>query len=346
VRYWLASSIAGSVAIATKRLRRPTHIGRILLALLLVSPATAQETLEEVVVTGEQPGPALWQVSKGDHSLWIVGTLTPLPGKMTWRSKQVEASVKRSGEVLANSSIRGDLKGGRFAALRLLPSIMRLRANPDGATLNQILSPDVYARWARLHRKYFGKDPADKERWRPMFAADALYDQALKRSGLSQREVVAPKIEQLAKGAKIRIRKREFRVPITDARGLIAEFAATPRDKDIACMVATLDRIEQDLPNMLARAEAWAKGDIARLRALPYASQAETCIEAALNGPRLRAMFEQQKAALEADWLGVINYLLLTHQTSVTTLSMPELLGKDGMLAKLAQRGYTITEPQ
>jgi uncharacterized protein YbaP (TraB family) len=322
------------------------YIGRLLLALLLITPAAAQETLEEVVVLGEQPGPAMWQVSKGDHSLWIVGTLTPLPSKMTWRSKQVEATVKRSGEVLAGSSVRGDLQGGRFAAMRLIPSLLRLRANPDGATLQQILPTETYERWTRLYRKYFGKDPTDKERWRPMFAADALYEKALERSGLSPREVVSPKIEQLAKAAKIRVRKREFRVPINDPRGLIAEFATTPRDKDIACLVATLDRIEKDLPNMRARAEAWAKGDVARLRALPYSNQTETCIEAALNGPRLRAMFEEQKAALIADWLGVTSYLLLAHETSVTTLGLSELLGKDGMLAKLAQRGYTITEPQ
>ena len=44
--------------------------------------------LDEVLVTGERPGPAMWKVSKGDHTLWIMGTLSPLPSKMTWRSKQ------------------------------------------------------------------------------------------------------------------------------------------------------------------------------------------------------------------------------------------------------------------
>ena len=64
-----------------------------LLALAALWPSAAvpaQELLEEVLVTGEQPGPAMWKVKRGDHTLWIVGTLTPLPSKMTWRSQQVE----------------------------------------------------------------------------------------------------------------------------------------------------------------------------------------------------------------------------------------------------------------
>jgi hypothetical protein len=35
--------------------------------------------MQEVVVTGEQPGPGLWQVSKGDHVLWVLGTVPLSP---------------------------------------------------------------------------------------------------------------------------------------------------------------------------------------------------------------------------------------------------------------------------
>ena len=37
------------------------------------SSSPAAEAVEEVLVTGEQPGPALWKVTSGEHVLWILG---------------------------------------------------------------------------------------------------------------------------------------------------------------------------------------------------------------------------------------------------------------------------------
>src|ERR1700723_964152 len=58
--------------------------------------------LGEVDVVGEQPGPGLWKVSKGDHVLWLLGTLDHLPRRMTWRSSEVEAALSQSQELLTS----------------------------------------------------------------------------------------------------------------------------------------------------------------------------------------------------------------------------------------------------
>jgi hypothetical protein len=47
-------------------------------------PAAAEPRLEEILVVGEQPGPAMWRVTKGDHTLLIFATLEPLPKDMVW----------------------------------------------------------------------------------------------------------------------------------------------------------------------------------------------------------------------------------------------------------------------
>jgi uncharacterized protein YbaP (TraB family) len=317
------------------------------LALLLSPAAAPQELLEEVLITGEQPGPAMWRVSKDDHTLWIVGTVTPLPTKMSWRSKQVEDVVHQSGEILANSSTSATVKGSMlFTALRLLPAIMRLRNNADGTTLQQALPEDVYARWAAAYRLYVGKAPDKDEKWRPMMAAGFLQQRALERSGLSDRAVVWPMIASLAKKNSVKIRRRTFPISLEDPKGLIAEIAAIPRAAEIACLIATMDHIDRDLPNIRARAEAWAIGDVKTLRSLPLADEAgKTCSEAFFTSPRLRKMMEEQRPALEEDWLGAAGYMLLEHETSLTTLSMAELLGENGMLARLRARGYTVEEP-
>ena len=56
--------------------------------------------MEAMVVTGAQPGPGMWKVSKGDNVLWIMGTQSPLPKKMEWASRDVEKTIARADEIL------------------------------------------------------------------------------------------------------------------------------------------------------------------------------------------------------------------------------------------------------
>src|SRR5262245_43034686 len=67
-------------------------------------PPPVQE-LETFVVSGEQPGPGLWKVSKGDHVMWVLGAYAPLPKDMIWRTKTIEARIAESQEVLYGGGI-------------------------------------------------------------------------------------------------------------------------------------------------------------------------------------------------------------------------------------------------
>lgn len=309
-----------------------------------VQSATGDVELDEVIITGERPGPAMWQVSKGAHTLWIMGTLSPLPANMTWRSRQAEQVIARSGEILRASTTRADL-GGTLTILRHARALLRLRHNADGSTLHQTLPPDVHARWLAAYLRWFGEDPDPEDRTRPMFAGEDLYSQALARSGLSQRSLVWDTAQRVAGEHKVRIRQREFEVEITDVKGLISDIAAIPRDQDVACLVATLDFIDSELPQMKRRAVAWTVGDIEALRALPPENARKSCYQDVMRGSQLREMAEQQGAAIRQDWSGIVDWLLLTQETSFTTLPMQQLLDPAGPLANLRAKGYTVVEP-
>src|SRR5690349_5453918 len=130
-------------------------------ALALPSLAAAQseapdEPVDEVIVSGEQPGPPLWKVTHGDHVMWILGSLTPSPKDITWRSREVEGVVARAKEIIAQESISANI--GFFRGMRLLPAAMKARKNPNGAELKDILPPNDYARWLRLKTRYIGND--------------------------------------------------------------------------------------------------------------------------------------------------------------------------------------------
>ena len=57
------------------------------------------QVMQELVVTGERTGPGMWHVHRGAAHLWILGSITPLPKGITWRSKQVEQLLGGAAEV-------------------------------------------------------------------------------------------------------------------------------------------------------------------------------------------------------------------------------------------------------
>src|SRR3979490_1135870 len=54
--------------------------------------ASGPET--EIVIEGRHEGPRMWTVRKGDHTLWILGTISPLPKKMVWQPDAVQEVLR------------------------------------------------------------------------------------------------------------------------------------------------------------------------------------------------------------------------------------------------------------
>jgi uncharacterized protein YbaP (TraB family) len=304
--------------------------------------ATSSEAIEEVIVSGEQPGPSLWRVSKGDHVMWVLGTIIPLPKKMTWRSREVESVISRAQEIIAQETVSANI--GFFRGMRLLPAALRARRNPDGAELKEILSPDLYARWSRLKLMYIGKDKG-VESWRPMFAGFELYGKALDRSGLARSNVVWPTIRQLAKKHNVRVIETNLKIDIDDPRGLIRDFTETPRDADIACLAATIDRLETDLEPMKQRASAWAIGDVETLQRLITRTQETTCLDAVTSTPRLQDEYRKVRARALSEWMALAERAIASNEVTLAILPMTDLLSPTGRLSQLQAKGYVVEKP-
>jgi hypothetical protein len=60
---------------------------------IMTQPPVSDAQLAEVLVVGKRPGPGLWRISKGDHDLWIFGTLAPLPKQMIWDTTDIEKHI-------------------------------------------------------------------------------------------------------------------------------------------------------------------------------------------------------------------------------------------------------------
>ncbi len=309
----------------------------------LAAPANVAN-LAPVVVSGVQPGPGLWLVSRGEHVMWVLGTLSPLPRNMQWQSHELEQVIGASQQVLLSPAVKMKANVGFVGKLFLLPSAYSARKNADGETLQQVLPPPLYARWQTLQKKYL-PDDRKVERWRPLFAAQELYRKAIKAHQLSNGGGIKERIDALAKQHGVAETPVEYQVVIDQPRAAIKAFKQSAPN-DVTCFSRTLDSVERDLPAMTARANAWATGDLQALRTLPDSDRRDACVAALTNAGFARTLgLSDVVAKLEATWLTAARTALSNNAQTFAVLPMDELLKPDGYLAKLEAEGYQVDPP-
>lgn len=299
---------------------------------------------DAMVVSGVQPGPGLWRVSKGDNVMWVLGTLTPLPKKMEWVSREVAQVIGESQEVLLGPGAKLKERIGVLRGLFLLPAALGSRKNPDGEKLVEIVPPDLYARWTPLKARYIGRSRGI-EKQRPLFAALKLYDKAIKKNRMTQESVVLPVVRKIAKKHKVPLNRPEIEIDIGNPREAIRDFADS-RLEDLDCFAGTLDRLETDLETMRERANAWATGDIEALRSSPFTDQNQICADALLNAGFTRERgLDDLRERLAAAWLAAAETALANNATTFAVLPMREVVSPGGYVDTLRARGYEVEEP-
>jgi uncharacterized protein YbaP (TraB family) len=283
--------------------------------------------LEEVLVVGEHPGPGLWKVSKRSHSLFILGTHGPLPADLVWRSREVEAAIARSNEILGAYSVS-------------------LRVDQEGALqstreqLKDVLPPRMYAQWRALRDKYIGDKAADS--LLPAAAALLLQARAYERSGLTYSDGVWRTIYRLAQERGVAIRPQNY-----DTRLVAVERrrTASARKNGVKYLAETMDRLSSDIREARSRANAWATGDISALREL-IAKDASHARSRAYSWPFLSDdQVQSLHREAENQLLATLERAINRNEATFAALPMHLLLGKEGVLARLRASGYRIEEP-
>ena len=308
------------------------------------APALTDAPPAQIVVSGRRPGPGVWKVSKGDHVLWVFGTYSPLPQKMEWDASRVERLVAKSQEVLMPPAANGHV--GFFRGVTLLPSLVGIRKNPDGAQLHDVLPAHVYARWTALKAKYIGEDDG-VERYRPIFAGEELMRAGMKKNGLVSGHEIVKTIEGIAKKNRVKVSKSGFEFDVDDPRKLIREFKQQQMD-DVACFTKSLDTIDGDIDLMRTRANAWANGNIAEIRGINYAERDDACNQAVLNSAVAKntPQFQDMPGRLRDAWLQNAEKSLANNASTFAILQMKDVFGQQGYLAALEAKGYTVESPK
>jgi hypothetical protein len=299
--------------------------------------------MEVVLVRGEQPGPALWKVSSGDHVLWILGTASPLPHKVKWRSRQFENLLAKSQEVLIadtreiRTQDRREAKDA-FDGLKL----------PKGQTLKDVLSPALYARVDAARKVW--RVPDDLDTLRPHAVATHFANAAVWKMNLRV-FVATHQVSELARKAQVKVTP----VKLPDTRESVVDSTRTLVPGDTApCIEMVLNAMENRGTGMKRLANAWALGDIATLRELAPVHEISSsmgrqnpegfaCAAAAAGSEqRARDHVEVQTDA----WLEASTRALRVNESTMAVVPLVELFAADGYLAGLRARGYEIEEPR
>lgn len=329
----------------------------VLVGLLLATAADAATVpsenvveLDEVVVTGAQPGPSLWRVSgaPGEGEVWILATVIPMPREMHWNADQVEQILATADEVIAPARIEMDIGAGdmfKMASLaRAANAVIKL---PERERLRDRLPAEQYARWSRLKARHLPDD--DKvERQRPMFASQALFYEAIGDAGLTRSDVAWARVSRLAADRELRVVTPTIRPPLAIDRkayrsGIRA--VAESRIDDVGCFVTTMDTLDADLAHFTRAANAWARGDLERLLPMEQVAPVPACKPVYDRAMSFQQRPELQVLALDA-WRAAVEAAVADGRTALAVLPLADLVGTQGALTRLRASGHEIEVPE
>jgi hypothetical protein len=324
------------------------------LPFLLMSYVLAQtEAPEEIIVVGKQPGPPLWKVNNGENVLWIFGAVSPIQKDMVWESQKVASVISQSQEYLPPPDT--DVSVSKLVLLnpvnivRGLRLAKRLSRNADEASLEEVLPPDLYQRFAALKSRYFPDDD-DIELLRPIVAGSSMVSIVQQQEGLQPNADVMKEIRRLVrrnrgmKKTEIEIEQRldgNYRALANRAENFMNELSP---ELEQACFATRLERLEKDIDGMKRRASAWAEGYVDELREIQVPEEDRPC-DNLLRSTKEYALVEQLRSQRDAMWLDAAEQALNTNKSTFAVLRMNDLLSEDGLFAKLKTRGYEVVEP-
>lgn len=332
-------------------------VGIVLAGLLALPPAMAQSpddspaiVLDELVVTGVQPGPGLWRVADrdGEGEVWILASLVPLPRDMQWRTAQVESLLEIVDEVIAPAAVETDIGAGdmfKMASLaRAANAAIKL---PERQRLNDILPPEQYARWEALRERHLpGESRLDRHR--PLFASQDLYYAAIVNAGLTRVDIAWKRVAELADLHGIRVVEATLHSSLViDRKAYRAGIRAVADSRvgDVACFVATMDTLDAIMQHYIRAANAWATGDMPLLLPMELATPLPPCKPVYDQAMSFQQQPELRQQAL-AKWRTAVESALAGKRTALAVLPLSDLVVPGGPLDQLRAAGFKVEPPE
>jgi uncharacterized protein YbaP (TraB family) len=288
--------------------------------------------LDEIVVTAERAGPGMWHVHRDAANVWILGSISPLPRDITWRSKQVESVLESTSQVLVQKPIEISIP----RILWMLIADRKVLMVGGGKRLKDVLAPELHTRFA-AQRSKVTDDQNKWERYRPIIAAAFLQQAAFHQVNLSMRLDLGAALRNLAKKHGVRVEE----IKVAGVSDMLEALKTMPPATERICVEASLSTVESGLPRLVDRAQAWASGNVERLESTPELKEVDACRNALDAG---KGAFDVI-GRIRQTWLDNIEKYLHSAGTTIAVVNLDLLLERGGLLDQLRAKGYEIDAP-
>lgn len=267
--------------------------------------------VSELIVVAPGGGPAWWRVSKGESVIWIMALpATYVPRDTTWDTIVLERRLSGAKAVLLPATVNFKIRGKM----------------DDGVA--GTLSPSLAARVARVSASM--NRPASRYAT-PMPAVGVFRLQKDYANWAKLNADTMATIQAKARRAKVPVRRAKI-----DGGVLTPADLAPSRPGVASCLDSVLDSMEAPVEQYRAAAAGWARGD---LRAALGARRDSWsfCENGVFVQGTNRRTIDAQLAAIEQ--------ALAQPGKTVAVAGMRQLLAEEGILIRLAAKGYDITYP-
>ncbi|MEO6388949.1 MAG: TraB/GumN family protein [Croceibacterium sp.] len=263
---------------------------------------------------GAVPGPALWQVSDADTTIYLFGTVHALPKDKEWFDGRIERAFNASNELVTEVDI-SDVTGSgtELQAAGMLPDGQSLRAMMTSANREEYEAALVS----------LGVPVETLDKMEPWLAAMTLSLLPLLRSGYDTQSGV-----EISLGGKAGDTKQRAALETIDQQ--IALFDTMPTDAQLSFLDQTVDQVTHATNDLDAMVAEWIKGDAAGLARL---------MNAELTDPVLKDRLLLQR---NANWAGWIQNRLAQPGTVFIAVGAGHLAGDGSVQDQLRKRHLKV----
>jgi hypothetical protein len=279
--------------------------------------------VEALVVNARLPGPAWWNVSDGDTTIYVLGTLASLPKGLRWDTSVLERRLDGAFALILPPVGR--------AGLSDIPALLRLRGKLKSDQPLDEAAPELAPRLARV-RAQLGKAPDSYREWSPLGAGMMIGLDYQKTAGLEGSEPDRT-VERLARKRKVKARPAGVYKAMPLVKTAVRDHTV---EAGKACLEGMLSEVEAGTAATQAAARAWAQGDVRGAIAGPRNFQ--RCVRA------LPGTADMQRRGLD-DQVNALTEALKTPGHAVALFSIRGLVAEDGVLDRLRARGIKVTTP-
>ncbi|MCF8473116.1 MAG: TraB/GumN family protein [Emcibacter sp.] len=270
-----------------------------------------------------QAKPALWVVEKGQNKTYLLGSFHLLPKNYTWYDGIIKMSFEASDELVLETDI--DPK----ATAEIQGLVIKNGFFQDGDTLKNHLDSAHYQKMLKHAKGLMGVDEVMAAKSKPWFMAVQLSVVSIMSIGMDPASGVDVALQSKAmeKGKPI----HGLETPTEQMMALIDH----PLKVQSEMLEDTLDKLDDFQSYIASYLAAWASGDSDKI--------SDTMVN---DMAKHKEMYKALLVDRNNNWLPIVEGYINSEKNIFIVVGAAHLVGKDGLVNMLKEKGYKVEKVQ